>query len=135
MQNGHITNVIIVGDGTAGWMTAAALATVFGQRLTIRLIESEEIDTVGVGEATIPQIRFYNAQLGLDENDFMRKTQGTFKLRIEFVDWTRKGHSYIHAFGSVDGRDAGSAPFYQYWLKMRQTGEADELGAYTFNTV
>ena len=135
MQNEPITNVIIVGGGTAGWMTAAALVTVFGQRLTIRLIESEAIGTVGVGEATIPQIRFYNAQLGLDENDFMRQTQGTFKLGIEFVDWTRKGHAYIHAFGSVGGRDVGAAPFYQYWLKMRQTGEADELGAYMLNTV
>lgn len=135
MQNGPITHVIIVGGGTAGWMTAAALASVFGQRLTIRLIESKDIGTVGVGEATIPQIRFYNAQLGLDENDFMRQTQATFKLGIEFVDWTRPGHAYLHAFGAVGGRDVGAVPFYQYWLKMRQRGEADDLGAYMLNTV
>jgi tryptophan halogenase len=135
MQNGHITNVIIVGGGTAGWMTAAALAAAFGQRLTIRLIESEEIGTVGVGEATIPLLRSFNAQLGLDENEFMCKTQGTFKLGIEFVDWARQGQSYIHAFGSVGGGDVGLAPFYQYWLKMQQRGQADELGAYSFTTV
>jgi tryptophan halogenase len=135
MHNGRITNVVIVGGGTSGWMTAAALAKVFGQRLTIRLIESDEIGTVGVGEATIPQLRLYNATLGLDEDEFMRKTQGTFKLGIEFVDWTRKGHSYIHAFGPVGGRGLGWLPFYQYWLKMRQAGEAGELGEYTFNAI
>ena len=135
MHNDHIKNVVIVGGGTSGWMTAAALARVFGQRINVRLIESEEIGTVGVGEATIPQIRLYNATLGLDEDEFMRKTQGTFKLGIEFVDWARQGHSYIHAFGQIGDRDLGSVPFYQYWLKMRQAGEAGELGEYTFNTV
>lgn len=135
MQHGPITNVIIVGGGTAGWMTAAALATAFDQRLTIRLIESDDIGTVGVGEATIPLIRSYNAQLGLEENDFMRHTQATFKLGIEFVDWTRRGSSYLHAFGAVGGHAMGAVPFYHYWLKMRQHGEADDLGAYMLNTV
>jgi tryptophan halogenase len=135
MHNDRIKNVVIVGGGTSGWMTAAALAKVFGQRINVRLIESEAIGTVGVGEATIPQIRIYNATLGLDEDEFMRQTQGTFKLGIEFVDWARQGHSYIHAFGPMGDRDLGSVPFYQYWLKMHQAGEAGALGEYTFNTV
>jgi len=135
MNDQRIQSVVIVGGGTAGWMTAALLSKLFGRLLSIRLIESEEIGTVGVGEATIPQIRNYNGTLGLDENEFIRATQGSFKLGIEFVDWYRKGHSYIHAFGGVGGRDLGLVPFYQYWLKLRQAGKAGELGDYTFNTI
>jgi tryptophan 7-halogenase len=135
MTDHRIQSVVIVGGGTAGWMTAALLSKLFGPLLQIRLIESEEIGTVGVGEATIPQIRNYNGALGLDENEFMRATQGSFKLGIEFVDWLRQDHSYIHAFGGVGGRDLGLVQFYQYWLKLRQAGKVPELGAYTFNTI
>ena len=84
---------------------------------------------------SIPQIRLFNATLGLDENEFIRETQGSFKLGIEFVDWHRPGHSYIHAFGPVGGRDLGLIPFYQYWLKLRQAGEVGEIGDYTFNSI
>jgi tryptophan halogenase len=130
-----IREVVIVGGGTAGWMTAAALAKLFGPVLNIRLIESDEIGIVGVGEATIPQIRLFNSSLGIDENQFIRETRGTFKLGIEFVDWTRPGHRYMHAFGPVGGRDLGLVPFYHYWLKQHRRGRAGALDEYSFNAV
>lgn len=130
-----IRKVTIIGGGTAGWMSAALLGKLFGRALKIRVVESDEIGTIGVGEATIPQIRNYNGTLGLDENEFIRQTQGSFKLGIQFVDWLRPGHKYMHAFGVVGGRNLGLVQFYQYWLKLRAQGLADELGAYTFNAI
>ena len=130
-----IRRVVIVGGGTAGWMAAATLAKVMGNRLDIRLVESDEIGTIGVGEATIPQIRLFNNTLGIDENEFVRATRGTFKLGVEFVDWLRPGHAYMHAFGRIGGRDLGAVPFHQYWLKLHQAGEAGVLDDYVFNAV
>lgn len=130
-----IRNLTIVGGGTAGWMTAATLARLFGRKLRIRLIESDAIGIVGVGEATIPQIRLFNHTLGIDENEFLARTQGTFKLGIEFVDWTRPGDRYLHAFGPVGGRDLGLVAFHHYWVRQRLAGKARDLGSYTFNTV
>ena len=135
MSDQRIQTVVIVGGGTAGWMTAATLVKLMGPLLKIQLIESEEIGTVGVGEATIPQIRNFNGTLGLDENEFIRETQGSFKLGIEFADWLREGHSYLHAFGVVGGRDLGLVQFYHYWLKLHRAGLAPALGAYTFNHI
>ena len=133
MSENRITEIVIVGGGTAGWMTAAALSKVLTTGYTIRLVESEEIGIVGVGEATIPMIKLYNQALDLDENDFMRKTKGSFKLGIEFVNWGRKGDSYIHGFGKI-GQDLGLISFYQYWLKMHHAGKAANLEEYSINT-
>ncbi len=123
-----ISNVVIVGGGTAGWMAAACLARVFGATMnngkTVTLIESEAIGTVGVGEATIPTILDFVRFLKIDEADFIRHTQSTFKLAIKFADWREKGCSYWHPFGSL-GPTIENRPLYQYWIKKRNEGAAE----------
>jgi tryptophan halogenase len=128
----HIRRIVVCGGGTAGWMTAAALAKLLGPAWHITLIESEEIGTVGVGEATIPLINVYNEALELDENEFMRETAATFKLGIEFVNWGRLGDSYIHGFGPL-GPDIGLAKFHHYWLSRHPDGRAADLEAFSIN--
>ncbi|MCT8284209.1 tryptophan 7-halogenase [Xanthomonas translucens pv. translucens] len=130
-----LRNLVIVGGGTAGWMAAAALARVLGPDYRITLIESEQIGIVGVGEATVPHIKAFNNLLGINEAEFVRQTQGSFKLGIEFVDWQRPGTSYIHGFGTEIGHSLGLLPFQQYWFKQALAGKAKPLGAYTLNTV
>ncbi len=130
-----ISNIVIVGGGTAGWMAAAALSRVLGLSCRLTLIESDSIGTVGVGEATVPHIKAFNNLLRIDEADFVRRTQGSFKLGIQFVDWARIGDQYIHGFGTSIGPDLGLLPFHQYWIKARLAGRARDIGAYTLNTM
>jgi tryptophan halogenase len=126
--------IVIAGGGTAGWMVAAAFARFLGTTHRLRLVESDEIGTIGVGEATIPQIRLFKDALGLDEDALLKATDGTFKLGIEFVGWREPGHRYMHAFGGV-GRDVGLIAFQHYWLRARKMGVARSLDAYALNEI
>jgi tryptophan halogenase len=134
MSSAAINDIVIVGGGTAGWMAAAAFSKVAHGRYRIRVVESDEIATVGVGEATIPGIKLFNRALQIDENEFLRMTQGTFKLGIEFVNWGRIGDRYMHGFGTI-GQDAGAVACHHYWLKQRMTGQAADLAALSINTL
>ena len=117
-----LKDIVIVGGGTAGWMTAAALSSLLEpEDVSITLVESDAIGTIGVGEATIPDILEFNRILGLDEAEFMKATQATFKLGIEFCDWGRKGDCYVHPFGQ-HGVDMRGIDFHQYWLHARAAG-------------
>lgn len=128
----EIIKIIVVGGGTAGWMSAAALASVVtGKVCEVILVESDEIATVGVGEATIPAIQEFNDKLGLVESDMMEKTGATFKLGIEFIDWRKKGSTYIHPFGAFGEKIAGT-DFHQQWVRSLQNGKAKPLEAYSF---
>jgi tryptophan halogenase len=127
-----VRRVVIVGGGTAGWLTAAVLVRTLAAGVQVRVVESESIGIIGVGEATIPQIRNVNAFLGIDEDAMLRATGGTFKLAIEFNDWLRIGHSYLHAFGEL-GLPLGPLPFQHYWLRSRSDPAAADLWAYSLN--
>ena len=114
--------VVILGGGTAGWMSAAALRhQLTVQDYTVTLVESDEIGTVGVGEATLPHIKMFNDMLGIDEAHFMRETRATFKLGIQFCDWDRPGDCYIHPFGAF-GEPWGGVEFQHHWLRGQREG-------------
>ena len=128
----NIRKVCVLGGGTAGWMTAAGLSHKLKHLQTqITVIESEQIGTVGVGEATLPGIRFFNNTLGIDEATFMKETSATFKLGIEFCDWGKIGDRYIHPFGEF-GEKIRDVEFHHYWNKLRKAGAASRLDDYSF---
>lgn len=131
MKSNRIKKIVIAGGGTAGWMTAAALGNIFQKSdCQIVLIESEKIGTVGVGEATIPHLRYFNQSLGIDENDFMRRTKATYKLGIEFINWGKAGDAYFHPFGAF-GQDVNGIPFHHLWLKLKQSTGYSPIGDFS----
>ena len=135
MSDNRIRSIVIVGGGTAGWMSAATLAKLLTTDFCkITLIESEEIGIIGVGEATIPQMATFNRMLEIDEDEFIRQTKGTFKLGIQFVNWGRQGHVYFHPFGSY-GLNMQGVSFHSHWLRLHQAGEAPRLDEWSLPAI
>ena len=135
MTDDRIREVLIVGGGTAGWMAASALARLLPKgQANVRLIESEEIGTIGVGEATVPLMQIFNGMLGIDEREFVAATEGSFKLGIEFVDWGTIGNRHFHGFGDFGDFIDGIAP-HHYWMKLKDLGDPTPLAAYSFVTM
>ncbi len=132
MSGNNISKVVIVGGGTAGWMAAAGLGKLLGKNLDISLVESDEIATVGVGEATIPLLAGFHNLLGIEEQDFMRASQSTFKLGIQFENWGAIGDRYLHPFGVV-GKDCWACSFHHFWVKSIQEGNPSDLGQYSIH--
>jgi len=122
--------VVVLGGGTAGWMSAAALQKLLGGLVEVTLVESEDIGIVGVGEATLPHIRGFVERLGIDEAAFMKATHATYKLGIDFRDFGRIGETYVHPFGSF-GEEVSGVGFHHYWLEMQRQGRAAPIGAYS----
>jgi tryptophan 7-halogenase len=135
VNENRIRKIVIVGGGTAGWMTAAALAQAVDLRqCSVQLVESDDIGIIGVGEATIPTIHWFNQIIGLDEKEFMRETKASFKLGIEFVGWAAPRQSYLHPFGRY-GFPSDGISFQHRWLKGRLDGLDDNFEDYSLNTV
>jgi tryptophan halogenase len=128
-MNKPIKNVVIAGGGTAGWMAAAAISKLLGPQIKVTLIESDEIPTIGVGEATIPTLHIFHQLLGIKEQHFMSATNATFKLGISFENWRTPSHQYFHSFGFL-GKDCWAAGFNHFWLKGHKLGVASEIGDY-----
>ncbi|WP_323815702.1 tryptophan halogenase family protein [Cellvibrio sp. NN19] len=129
-NNKYIRNLVIVGGGTAGWMAAAAFSKLLGKSIKVTLVESEEIGTVGVGEATVPPLILFNRYLGINEQDFLSYVKGTIKLGISFENWKNIGESYIHPFGNT-GKDTWAASFQHFWRRGLELGVNYPLGDYS----
>jgi len=135
VSDNRIRKIVIVGGGTAGWMSAATLAKILTtQFCEVTLVESDEIGIIGVGEATIPQMATFNRMLEIDEDEFVRETKGTFKLGIQFRDWARKGHVYFHPFGGY-GLNMEGVSFHAHWLRLHQLGEAPRLDEWSLPAI
>lgn len=128
-NNKAIKKVVIAGGGTAGWMAAAALSKLLGKTIEVNIVESDEIPTVGVGEATIPTLHIFHKLLGINEQEFMAATNATFKLGISFENWRDVNKDYMHSFGFL-GQDCWAAGFQHFWLKGQQRGIAHDIGDY-----
>ncbi len=129
IHNKPVKNVVIAGGGTAGWMTAATLSKLLGKAINVTLVESDEIPTVGVGEATIPTLHILHQLLGINEAEFMAATNATFKLGISFENWRDVNQDYLHSFGYL-GQDCWACGFQHFWLKGKQKGMVSEIGDY-----
>jgi len=129
MKHQKIKHVVIAGGGTAGWMAAAAVSKLLGKTVKVSLVESEEIGTVGVGEATIPTLLTLHELLKIKEQDFISAVGGTFKLGISFENWHDVGKDYIHSFGYT-GKDCWAAGFQHFWLKGKELGISKDFGEY-----
>ncbi|HCB08654.1 MAG TPA: tryptophan halogenase, partial [Alteromonas sp.] len=123
------TRVVVAGGGTAGWLTAFSLVTRLGNVLDITLVESDQIGTVGVGEATIPTMCNFHQLMGINEQEFMAATNATFKLGIQFDNWANEGDSYIHSFGEI-GQRSWMAEFHEFWMEAVANGQQDSLEDY-----
>ena len=130
----QVQRIVIAGGGTAGWMMAAAISRTMGRTVDLTLVESEQIGTIGVGESTIPPLVNFNRIIGLPEPEFLRETQGTFKLGILFDNWKHDGHSYFHSFG-LSGKDHWSAGFQHFWLNGLQRGHMEPYDDYCLELV
>lgn len=129
LENTAIKKIVIAGGGTAGWMAAAAISKLMGKNLDITLVESEMIGTIGVGEATIPTMVFFNRLLNIPEPEFLAAVQGTYKLGIKFENWGDLNEDYMHAFG-VTGKDCWACGFQHFWMKGREMGISGDFGDY-----
>jgi len=132
MSNHKVQDVVIVGGGTAGWISASLMSKVLNKAVNITLVESDDIGIVGVGEATIPPMLPFNAGLGIDEKEFLAETQGTIKLGIQFENWSSKGDTYMHAFGGI-GKNFPFCDFHHIWLKHKAEGGQSDFWDFSLN--